>query len=59
MPVLTREFEAVEIEIRDDTGRPVPFERGEGYGDAATETGTVAPGYFSITQRGSKRVDER
>ena len=29
MPVLSREFEAVEIEIRDDTGRPVPFERGK------------------------------
>ena len=27
--VLSREFEAVEIEIRDDTGRPVPFERGK------------------------------
>ena len=29
MPVLNREFEAVETEIRDDTGRPVPFERGK------------------------------
>ena len=29
MPVLSREFEAVETEIRDDTGRPVPFERGK------------------------------
>ncbi len=29
MPVLSREFEDVEIEIRDDTGRPVPFERGK------------------------------
>ena len=29
MPVLSREFEAVEIEIRADTGRPVPFERGK------------------------------
>ena len=29
MPVLSREFEAVEIEIRDDTSRPVPFERGK------------------------------
>ena len=29
MPVMSREFEAVEIEIRDDTGRPVPFERGK------------------------------
>ena len=29
MPVLSREFEAIEIEIRADTGRPVPFERGK------------------------------
>ena len=29
MPVLSREFEAVETEIRDDTSRPVPFERGK------------------------------
>ena len=29
MPVLSSEFEDVEIEIRDDTGRPVPFERGK------------------------------
>ena len=27
--VLSREFDCVETEIRDDTGRPVPFERGK------------------------------
>ena len=27
--VLSREFGSVETEIRDDTGRPVPFERGK------------------------------
>ena len=27
IPVLSREFGSVETEIRDDTGRPVPFER--------------------------------
>ena len=29
IPVLSREFGRVETEIRDDTGRPVPFERGK------------------------------
>ena len=29
IPVLSREFGCVETEIRDDTGRPVPFERGK------------------------------
>ena len=29
IPVLGREFACVETEIRDDTGRPVPFERGK------------------------------
>ena len=29
IPVLSREFGSVETEIRDDTGRPVPFERGK------------------------------
>ena len=29
IPVLSREFGSIETEIRDDTGRPVPFERGE------------------------------
>ena len=29
IPVLSREFCCVETEIRDDTGRPVPFERGK------------------------------
>ena len=29
MPVLSREFGSIETEIRDDTGRPVPFERGK------------------------------
>ena len=29
IPVLNREFGSVETEIRDDTGRPVPFERGK------------------------------
>ena len=33
---MSREFEDVEIEIWDYTGRPVPFERG--YGDPAPET---------------------
>ena len=28
MPVLSREFGSIETEIRDDTGRSVPFERG-------------------------------
>ena len=29
IPVLSSEFGSVETEIRDDTGRPVPFERGK------------------------------
>ena len=29
IPVLSREFGSVETEIRDDSGRPVPFERGK------------------------------
>ena len=29
IPVLSRELGSVETEIRDDTGRPVPFERGK------------------------------
>ena len=29
IPELSREFSSVETEIRDDTGRPVPFERGK------------------------------
>ena len=29
IPLLSREFGRVETEIRDDTGRPVPFERGK------------------------------
>ena len=29
MPVLSREFGSIETEIRDDTGRPVPLERGK------------------------------
>ena len=29
IPVLSREFGCVETEISDDTGRPVPFERGK------------------------------
>ena len=29
IPVLSREFGSVETEIRDDTGRQVPFERGK------------------------------
>ena len=29
IPVLSREFGTIETEIRDDTGRPVPFERGK------------------------------
>ena len=29
IPLLSREFGSVETEIRDDTGRPVPFERGK------------------------------
>ena len=29
IPVLSREFASVEIEIRDDMGRPVPFEQGK------------------------------
>ena len=29
IPVLSREFGSIETEIRDDTGRPVPFERGK------------------------------
>ena len=29
IPVLSREFGSVETEIRDDTGQPVPFERGK------------------------------
>ena len=29
IPVLSREFGSVETEIRDDVGRPVPFERGK------------------------------
>ena len=29
IPVLSREFGSVETEIREDTGRPVPFERGK------------------------------
>ena len=28
IPVLSREFGSIETEIRDDTGRPVSFERG-------------------------------
>ena len=27
IPVLSREFGSVETELRDETGRPVPFER--------------------------------
>ena len=29
IPLMSREFGSVETEIRDDTGRPVPFERGK------------------------------
>ena len=29
IPMLSREFGSIETEIRDDTGRPVPFERGK------------------------------
>ena len=29
IPVMSREFGSVETEIRDDTGRPLPFERGK------------------------------
>ena len=29
VPLLTREFDTVEVDIRDDTGRSVPFERGK------------------------------
>ncbi len=29
IPVMSREFGTTETEIRDDTGRPVPFERGK------------------------------
>ena len=29
IPVMSREFGTIETEIRDDTGRPVPFERGK------------------------------
>ena len=29
IPVLSSEFGSIETEIRDDTGRPVPFERGK------------------------------
>ena len=29
IPVLSREFGTIETEIREDTGRPVPFERGK------------------------------
>ena len=29
IPVMSREFGTIEAEIRDDTGRPVPFERGK------------------------------
>ena len=29
VPLLTREFGTIEVEIRDDTGRSVPFERGK------------------------------
>ena len=29
IPVLSLEFGSIETEIRDDTGRPVPFERGK------------------------------
>ncbi len=29
IPVMSREFGTIEREIRDDTGRPVPFERGK------------------------------
>ena len=29
IPVMSREFRTIETEIRDDTGRPVPFERGK------------------------------
>ena len=36
IPLMSREFGNVETEIRDDTGRPVPFERGDG--DASLST---------------------
>ena len=29
MPLLCKEFGTITIDIRDDTGRPVPFERGK------------------------------
>ena len=29
IPIMSREFGTIETEIRDDTGRPVPFERGK------------------------------
>ena len=29
IPTMSREFGTIETEIRDDTGRPVPFERGK------------------------------
>ena len=37
-PIMHREFGTVETEIRDDTGRPVPFERWEGDGDTSFST---------------------
>ena len=29
IPVLRKQFSTIEIDIRDDTGRPVPFQRGK------------------------------
>ena len=57
MPVLSREFEDVEIEIRDDTGRPVPFERGKV--TVTLHLRRRRTGYFSIALRRGSASNER
>ena len=49
IPVLSREFGSVETEIRDDTGRPVPFERGKV--TVTLHLDGAAPGYSDELRR--------
>ena len=49
MPVLSREFGSIVTEIRDDTGRPVPFERGKV--TVTLHFRRAAPGYSDELRR--------
>ena len=48
IPVLSREFGTIETEIRYDTGRLVPFERGKVTVTMHFRDVVTVPGYFSI-----------